>query len=72
MSLTKRTSASECRVLAEEEQDGYITGYTDNYIKVYIDAAGFGAGNSTTRLGEFCKVKLTENYKDGCKAVLAE
>ena len=61
-----------CRVLAEEEQDGYVTGYTDNYIKVYIDAASFGAGNSNTRLGEFCKVKLTENYKDGCKAVLAE
>ena len=61
-----------CRVLAEEEQGGFITGYTDNYIKVYIDAAGFGGGNSSTRLGEFCKVKLTENYKDGCKAVLAE
>ena len=59
------------RVLAEEEQDGYITGYTDNYIKVYIDVSK-GPGNSSPRLGEFCKVKLTENYKDGCKAVIAE
>ena len=63
---------SVCRVLTEEEQEGFVTGYTDNYIKVYIDAASFGGCNSTTRLGEFCKVKLTENYKDGCKAKLAE
>ena len=63
---------SVCRVLTEEEQEGFVTGYTDNYIKVYIDAASFEGCNSTTRLGEFCKVKLTENYKDGCKATLAE
>ena len=61
-----------CRVLAEEEQGGFITGYTDNYIKVYIDASELKDANSAPRLGEFCKVKLTENYKDGCKAVLAE
>jgi len=60
-----------CRVLAEEEQDGYITGYTDNYIKVYIEADGNKDGNPRPRLGEFCNVQLTENYKDGCKAVLA-
>ena len=59
-------------VLAEEEQDGYITGYTDNYIRVYIEVPKEGDSKNTTRPGAFCKVKLTENYKDGCKAVLAE
>ena len=61
-----------CRVLAEEEQGGYITGYTDNYIKVYIDAREFEDGNSGSRLGEFCNVQLIENYRDGCRAVLAK
>ena len=69
-----------CRVLTEEEQDGFVTGYTDNYIKVYIDTAqsadlkvgNKGKKNSAPRLGEFCNVKLTENYKDGCKAEIAE
>jgi threonylcarbamoyladenosine tRNA methylthiotransferase MtaB len=58
-------------VLAEEEQDGYITGYTGNYIRVYIEPAK-GDSKITPRPGDFCKVQLTENYKDGCKAVLAE
>ena len=57
------------RVLAEEEQDGFITGYTDNYIRVYIDVKNC---IDAPRLGDFCRVKLTENYKDGCKAVIAE
>ncbi|MBQ6623240.1 MAG: tRNA (N(6)-L-threonylcarbamoyladenosine(37)-C(2))-methylthiotransferase MtaB [Mogibacterium sp.] len=70
--FNKKNFGIECRVLAEEEQDGFITGYTDNYIKVYIDFAGFTDDDSAPRLGEFCKVKLTENYKDGCKAVPAE
>ena len=58
------------RVLAEEEQNGFITGYTDNYIKVYIEAAKGEDNNSTPRLGAFCRVKLIDNYKDGCKAEL--
>ncbi|MBR2673910.1 MAG: tRNA (N(6)-L-threonylcarbamoyladenosine(37)-C(2))-methylthiotransferase MtaB [Mogibacterium sp.] len=58
------------RVLAEEESEGYITGYTDNYIRVYLDIRDMKT-ETAPRLGEFCRVKLTENYKDGCKAVLA-
>ena len=59
------------RVLAEELREGYITGYTDNYIRVYIDVEN--SDNKTApRLGDFCRVKLTENFKDGCKAVLTE
>ena len=52
-------------VLAEEFRDGFITGYTDNYIKVYIEDA------DASRLGTFCDVELTQMYEDGCKAVLA-
>ena len=64
----KNFSASH-RVLAEEEQDGFITGYTDNYIRVYIDVKN---NPEPPRLGAFCRVELTENYKDGCKAVIAD
>ncbi len=52
-------------VLTEEIQDGYVTGYTDNYIKVYIES-------ERARLGDFCRVQLTQIYKDGCKAVVVE
>lgn len=52
-------------VLTEEIQDGFVTGYTDNYIKVYVET-------ETPRLGEFSRVQLTQIYKDGCKAVIVE
>lgn len=61
----KRCFGAEHIVLAEEEQDGYITGYTDNYIKVYIET-----GENSARLGEFCRVQLTQIFQDGCKAVV--
>jgi len=56
---------TEHKVLAEEISDGMITGYTDNYIKVYIEPDEA----IKTRLGEFIIVKLTQLYKDGCIAV---
>ena len=49
-------------VLAEEIQDGYMTGYTGNYIKTYIEDP-----DGTLEPGTFYKVRLTELYKDGCK-----
>ena len=48
----------------EEIKDGFVTGYTDNYIKVYLD------NDKDTRLGVFCRVQLTQIFRDGCKAVL--
>ena len=48
-------------ILAEEIQDGYMTGYTGNYIKTYIKDP-----ESTLEPGTFYKVRLTELYKDGC------
>lgn len=49
------------RVLFEEKaEEGLLTGYTDNYVKVYVPA---GEG----LLNEFSMVKLLKEYKDGMK-----
>ena len=48
------------RTLLEEETDGWLTGYTDNYIKVYVSGA-------KALLNQFCEVKLLHEYKDGMK-----
>ena len=47
-------------VLFEEWDGDYITGYTDNYVKVY-------AKGSDEDLNCFREVKLLEIYKDGMK-----
>ncbi len=52
-------------ILAEEIQDGYMTGYTGNYIKVYIED-----GEEELNPGSFYQVKLTELFRDGCKALI--
>lgn len=57
-------------VLTEEVRDGYMTGYTDNYIKVYIPVSGEGPG-SGIEAGIFCQVRLTEPFRDGCLAEIA-
>ena len=49
------------RVLTEQEEGDYITGYTGNYIKVYLEKT------PTTPIGEFVDVIITEIYRDGCK-----
>ena len=57
-----------------EEPDGEdIRGYSDNYIRVYINSNDSGIMDSlkTERtFGEFVNVKLTEIYKDGMKGEL--
>ena len=72
-------------VLIEEEEDGYLTGYTDNYIKAYIKAPSDGESSSVAKAqlnespvmdgqapaaGEFCKVIPEELFRDGVKANL--
>lgn len=53
------------RVLFEEEAGcGMLTGYTDNYVKVYVPA-----GNEF--LNRFSEVRLLEEYKDGMKGEIA-
>ena len=54
------------RVLTEERcgrNEEFVTGYTDNYIKVYIEDA-----SKEIPLGEFVEVQLREMYEDGCLA----
>jgi len=56
------------RVLFEQEEDGYLTGYTGNYIKAYlpIETAGtFADGGADTLLGNLVTVTLVEPFRDG-------
>lgn len=46
------------RVLFEEIDDGMLTGYTDNYVKVYVD------GNEDMH-NRFGHVKLLKEFRDG-------
>jgi len=51
------------RFLAEETEDGYICGYTDNYIRTYVKECSAGAVP-----GEFCDVRITGLFRDGALA----
>jgi hypothetical protein len=53
-------------VLIEEylEDTGCLTGYTDNYIRVYIKE------DRVDIINEFCKVKLGEDFMDGMSGSL--
>jgi len=46
-------------VIPEEEEDGFIVGYTENYIRVYMEGE--------MKEGKY-RVKLTEPFKDGARA----
>lgn len=53
-------------VLIEESVDGYATGYTGNYIKTYIhDPEG------ELKAGGFAQAEITEEFRDGALARLA-
>ncbi|MCQ4636044.1 tRNA (N(6)-L-threonylcarbamoyladenosine(37)-C(2))-methylthiotransferase MtaB [Anaerovorax odorimutans] len=51
------------RVLVEEyeEKSGCLTGYTDNYIRVYIESG------DETAINQFRRVKLLEPFEEGMK-----
>ena len=61
------------RVLAEEiisggiteQESSFITGYSDNYTKVYVAAEGL-----KNLLNTFISVKITGRYEDGLKGEL--
>ena len=62
------------KVLLEEADGEDIRGYSDNYIRVYINPKDSGIMDSLqseNAFGEFVNVKLTEIYKDGMKGELA-
>lgn len=48
------------KVLFEDEEDGYMVGFTDNYIKVYVD-------KEKVESGELADIKLENLYKLGIK-----
>ncbi len=52
-------------VLIEESREGYATGYTGNYIKVYIEDTG-----NMIAAGALYDVTLTGLFRDGALAVL--
>ena len=54
-------------MLIEEEEDGYMTGYTGNYIKAYIRIQD-GASAEEPVPGEFCTVIPEGLFRDGVKA----
>ena len=56
-------------VLIEEylSRDGVVTGYTGNYIRVYIKCTEEAAGEL---LNTFRQIRLTESFRDGCIALI--
>ena len=62
-----RCSGQTRCVLFEREENGMLTGYTDNYIKVYVPRDG-----SSAECGEFADVTLGSVYRDGMKAVIKD
>ena len=59
-------AGKEQTVLIEEWSDGYATGYTGNYIKVYIYDP-----ERIIKAGEFVKALTEESFRDGALAHLA-
>lgn len=57
-------------VLIEEflEETGCLTGYTDNYIRVYIETDGQSGVYSL--INTFCEIRLEEDFMDGMKGSL--
>ena len=56
-----RFLGTEREIIAEECEDGVTSGYTDNYIRVYV--------NEKLTAGRKFRVKLIERFKDGVLAV---
>ena len=63
-SFAHRNTGRTHRFLAEERADGYVSGYTDNYIRTYVKDE-----NEEMRIGEFCDVRITGMLRDGVIAV---
>ena len=56
-------------VLLEEyrEEQHALTGYTDNYIRVYLSVQDLRKEERERILNKFCDVRLTESFLDGMK-----
>ena len=64
----------EERVLLEEKKGEYITGYSDNYTRVYLNAKDLTLFDEVkdNKYNEFVRVKLTSLYKDGMKGEIID
>ena len=62
--FARRNTGRTHRFLAEERGDGYVSGYTDNYIRTYVKDE-----SEEMRIGEFCDVRITGMMRDGVIAV---
>ncbi|MDR2047230.1 MAG: tRNA (N(6)-L-threonylcarbamoyladenosine(37)-C(2))-methylthiotransferase MtaB [Clostridiales bacterium] len=51
-------------VLIENARGGEVSGYSENYIRVYADA------KCGARIGGICRVTMTARYKDGAKGIV--
>ncbi len=60
------------KVLVEECEDGYLAGYTDNYIKTYIEDRTVPEKAVSAEIGDFIGAVPFENYRDGVRACIAE
>ena len=60
----ERSAGESRQTLFEQEEDGMVSGYTDNYIKVYAPAQNIS-------FDRFYEVKLCRKYKDGMLGEIA-
>ena len=64
--FARRNMGRTHRFLAEERSGGCVSGYTDNYIRAYVEDE-----NEEIRTGEFCDIRITGLTDDGVTAVRA-
>lgn len=74
LAFFQENQGSVRRVLVEEYQKqtgsiGYLTGFTDNYIRVYIPA---DEGEVAELMNSFCAVRLGEPFQEGMKGMFTE
>ena len=61
----KKNIGTYHKLLTEERYGDYISGYTGNYIKTYVNDP-----EKKLKTDEFYEVKIEEIFKDGCLASL--
>jgi len=64
--FARRNMGRTHRFLAEERAGGCVSGYTDNYIRAYVEDE-----NEEIKTGEFCDIRITGLTDDGVTAVRA-
>lgn len=60
----KKQIGSVRTILCERFENGYLEGYTENYIKIYI---AMSEEDAQKKYGDFLKVELTEPFNEGMK-----